>query len=187
LLEETFLRGAQALGIRRGMAMVDVILANGKPYLLEMALRPGGDCLPELCRQAIGYDPVYTACQVALGDRPPPPSTAPPKPLAALHLMTGRSGVVRSIDCGKLATHPQFDRLIEIYHQPGEEVRCWEGSYDDRILAACLARYQNPTELPGLCDEFEALIQLELEAPPISPSALSTKYVDKVRSDSSSK
>lgn len=163
LLQETFRRGALALGLERGIAMVDVILAEGIPYLLEMALRPGGDCLPDLCRLALGYDPIYTACQVALGGRPAPVRNLPPRPLAAVHLMTRQSGRVRRIDCRRLVAHPRVVQLIEVYHRPGEEVRCWEGSYDDRILAACLVHCLDPAELPDLCTSLADLIELELE------------------------
>ena len=162
-LQETFQQGAQALGIDRGIAMVDVILAGPTPYLLEMALRPGGDCLPDLCRRGLGYDPILTAGQVALGARPDLSRFHAPEPLAAVHLMTTQSGVVHRINCRDLLAHPRVVELIEIYHQPGELIRCWEGSYDDRILASCLIHCPDPAELPSLLPELSRLIHLDLE------------------------
>ena len=162
-LQETFRQGAQALGIERGIAMVDVILAGSSPYLLEMALRPGGDCLPDLCRRGLGYDPIRAACQVALGARPDMSGLHAPEPLAAVHLMTTQTGLVRRIDCRELLAHPRVVELIEIYHHPGEFVRRWEGSYDDRILASCLVHCPDPAELPQLIPALSGLLDLDLD------------------------
>ncbi|MEW6750699.1 MAG: ATP-grasp domain-containing protein [Candidatus Latescibacterota bacterium] len=162
-LQDVLERGAAALGVRRGIVMADVVLTASGPQLLEMALRPGGDCLPALTRHVLGYDPVLTACRVALGGRPEPPAGGPRPRVAALHLMADRSGTVRRLDCGRLVAHPAVVELIEVYHGPGERVRCWEGSYDDRILAACLVRYEDPSELAGLSALLTRYIDLELE------------------------
>ncbi len=177
LLADTFLAGCTALGITRGLAMVDVILAGDTPYLLEMAVRPGGDCLPELCRRTLGYDPVYAACRIALGESPvvSPPVNA--EPLAAMHLLTDRGGVVRSLDFSRLLAHPRVVRLLEIYHPPGDELHCWEGSYDDRIVAAVLVRYTDPQELANLGAELTPLIDLQLEDRPVA-AAPSTDVKD---------
>lgn len=56
---------------------------------------------------------------------------------------------------------------VEPYHLPGEELRCWEGSYDDRILAACLVRCEGEAQLPALIDELRGLISVELDPDPI--------------------
>lgn len=165
-LLDTYRRGALALGVERGIVMVDSILDQHAPYLLEMALRPGGDCLPDLCIHATGYDPIRAACQVALGQAPDFPDLSQPAPLAALHLMTTQSGLIRAVDFGALEAHPAVVQ-VEPYHLPGDEVRCWEGSYDDRILAACLVRCQGEEQLPSLIEELRDLIVLELDTDPI--------------------
>lgn len=166
-LESVFLQAALALGMKRGIAMVDVILTEEGPYLLEIALRPGGDCLPDLCRRAFGYDPVAAACRVALGHRPEPSGASEPKPLAALHLMSSRSGVVRRLGFERLLAHPAVVELLEVYHGPGELLRCWPGSYDERIIASCLVHCAEPRDLPGLCRNLPELIDLELEPEPL--------------------
>ena len=165
-LLDTYRRGALALGVERGIVMVDSILDQDTPYLLEMALRPGGDCLPDLCIRATGYDPIQAACQVALGQSPDFPDLAQPAPLAALHLMTTQSGLIRAVDFSALEAHPAVVQ-VEPYHLPGDEVRCWEGSYDDRILAACVVRCQGEEQLPSLIEELRDLIALELDTDPI--------------------
>lgn len=165
-LESVFLQAALALEMARGIAMVDVILTEEGPCLLEMALRPGGDCLPDLCRRALGYDPVAAACRVALGRDPGPAATSAPEPLAALHLLADRSGTIRRLDFDRLLAHPAVVELLEIYHGTGEPLRCWPGSYDERIIASCLVRCADPRELPGLCRDLPGLIDLEMEPEP---------------------
>lgn len=163
LLAQTLKRAAQALELKRGLAMVDLILADGVPYLLELSLRPGGDCLPALCSAASGYDPVRTACRLALGLAPDIAWIESPRPLAALHLLAQQSGILRRLDYTALLADPCVERLVEIYHFPGEEIRCWPGSYDDRILASCLIHCPDPDELPALCARLSASIEFELE------------------------
>jgi biotin carboxylase len=165
-LLDTYRRGALALGVERGIVMVDSILAGDTPYLLEMALRPGGDCLPDLCILATGYDPIQAACQVALGQAPQVPDLEHSAPLAALHLLSAQGGLIRAIDFSALEAHPAVVQ-IEPYHLPGEELRCWEGSYDDRILAACVVRCGSEEKLPGLIEELRGLMVVELEADPL--------------------
>jgi hypothetical protein len=109
---------------------------------------------------------VATACRVALGHSPEPTGTPAPKPLAALHLMSSRSGVVRRLGFERLLAHPAVVELLEVYHGPGERLRCWPGSYDERIIASCLVHCAEPRELPGLCRDLPELIDLELDPEP---------------------
>ena len=163
LLRDTYRRALNALGLERGLVMIDGILASGRLHLLEIGLRPGGDCLPDLCRLASGYDPVAAACQVALGQRPELPDWGRAEPLAAVHLMADREGVIRSVDATRLAADARVLH-VELYHEPGEALRRWAGSYDDRILAAAVVHCPDPCRLPQLEKELLDLIDLELES-----------------------
>lgn len=162
-------RGAlDALGVKRGLVMVDGILMHGSLHLLEVSLRPGGDCLPDLCRAATGYDPVRAACQVALGQRPDLPPWRGDEPVAALHLMARREGIVRRLDPSRLEADPRVLH-VEVYHEAGQRLRRWAGSYDDYILAAAVVRCADPGQLPVLEDELARYIDLELEEDHVGP------------------
>ena len=162
LIQETCHRGMLALGLGPGIVMADLIMTQEGPCLLEMAGRPGGDCLPDLCLYALGYDPICAAARVALG-HPPEYGPRDTRALAALHLMSERNGTVRAVDYRRLLAHPRVVRLIEVYHGPGEELRVRSGAYDDRIVASCLVECDDPEELPALCDTLSSLIDLELD------------------------
>jgi hypothetical protein len=151
-----------ALGCRQGLAMADIVLTAAGPCVLEVAFRPGGDCLPDLCRRALGYDPIAAACQVALGRAPAPPARRNPEPLAAVHLISPHQGRIEKLGFVRLRSHPAFVELLEVYHQPGECLRVWPGSYDQRILAACLVRCHDPRQLPDLCRRLPELVDVEL-------------------------
>ena len=161
-IADAFGCAARVLGIEQGIVMGDAILCGDTVHILEMAARPGGDCLPDLCIAAWGYDPIREACRVALGQRPELPDLGNPEPVAALHLMAERDGVIARIDFSRLLAHPRVLQ-IEPYHEVGDAIRCWDGSYDDRILAACVVRCDDPSELPDLVDALGRRIDLDLE------------------------
>lgn len=163
-MHTTFLRGVMALGVKHGIVMVDAIWMRNKLYLLEMALRPGGDCLPDLCMHATGYDPIRTACEIALGKEPELPSIDRPKPVAALHLITDQSGKIQDINFDRLKQHPVVLH-VEPYHLKGDELRSWEGSYDDSILAACIVQCVKSDDLPILVEMLTKRIDLKIKTP----------------------
>lgn len=161
-MRTTFLRGVMALGVKSGIVMADGIWMRGKLYLLEMALRPGGDCLPDLCILATGYNPIHTACEVALGKPPQLPNINHPKPVAALHLMTHQSGPIQNINFDRLKKHPVVLQ-VEPYHLKGDTLRSWEGSYDDSILASCIVHCANPNDLPVLVEMLTKRIDIQIK------------------------
>lgn len=161
-IQTTFLRGIMALGVKHGIVMVDAIWMRNKLYLLEMALRPGGDCLPDLCIQSTGYDPIRTASEVALGKMPEWPNIKRPKPVAALHLITNQSGRIQSINFDRLKQHPVVLQ-VEPYHLAGDELRSWEGSYDDSILASCIVQCIKSDDLPILVEMLTKRIDMQLK------------------------
>ena len=55
-LADLFSKAAGALGIHTGICMVDFIMKGNTPVLIEMAPRPGGDCLPFLLKEAGNLD-----------------------------------------------------------------------------------------------------------------------------------
>lgn len=161
-MHNTFLRGVMALGVKHGIVMVDAIWMRNRLYLLEMALRPGGDCLPDLCIHATDYDPIRTACEVALGKEPELPSITRPKPVAALHLITDQSGLIESINFDRLKQHPVVLQ-VEPYHLKGDELRAWAGSYDDSILASCIVQCVKSDDLPILVEMLTKRVDLKLK------------------------
>jgi hypothetical protein len=88
-----------------------------------------------------------------------------PEPVAALHLMGRQTGRITSIDFGALEADTRVLHF-EPYHGVGDELRDWPGSYDDRILAACVVRWQDPEELPALAEELTGKVRVSVDLPP---------------------
>jgi predicted ATP-grasp superfamily ATP-dependent carboligase len=64
-LAKYLMAAVRAVGIERAVCMVDFIIADGQAVLLELAPRPGGDCLPQLIRHATGRDMLGYVLDVA--------------------------------------------------------------------------------------------------------------------------
>ena len=172
-VQNTFEKGVQALGILQGIVMVDAILSNGQIYLLEMALRPGGDCLPSLYHYATGYDPIKATCEIVQGISPVVLSSLYPASVAGLHLMSNQSGHIAHIDFTRLTAHPAVLH-VEPYCEVGDTVRYWAGSYDDRILASCIAQCTEPEHLSTLIEELTDCIDVVIE--PVLDSVFEEAY-----------
>ncbi len=171
-LQDTLRQAARAVGMARGIGMADLILSNDVFYLLEMAPRPGGDCLPDLCRATLNYDPIRAACEAAIGETPRAVHWPHPlRPLCALHLMSDREGTIQQIDFSALRAHSSFYKFIEAYCEPGDALRQWAGSYEDRIVASCLADCPDPSSLASLWKELSDAVHItfanKLETDPL--------------------
>jgi biotin carboxylase len=66
-LASVLANASRALGLTRAICMADFILKNGRIFMLEMAPRPGGDCLPFMLRYAPGVDMLALAVDFAAG------------------------------------------------------------------------------------------------------------------------
>ena len=171
-LQQTCARAAVVLGVGDGVVMVDGILRDDVLHVLEMGLRPGGDCLPELCRLSSGYDPIRAACQAALGQRPDGAQRVVEN-VAAIHLMADCNGTISRLNLDRVAAHPAVLH-VDPYRGCGDRLRVWAGSYDDRIVAACLVRFEEPDELAALTQQLTSLVELDVvpggkRATPVPP------------------
>lgn len=136
---ELLRRAATALGLSRAFCMVDFIVRRGEPFFLEMAPRPGGDCLPPLLRVARGWDPLLAELAFARG-LPPGPEWVPGGPFSlGLRLVASQSGVVRHMDTTALAADR---RVLDIggLRLPGHRVVLPPEDYDSRVLGYAIAR-----------------------------------------------
>ncbi|MFT4584853.1 MAG: biotin carboxylase [Gammaproteobacteria bacterium] len=158
---------AQGLGLQRGLANADLMLTTSGPMVLEMAMRPGGDCLPDLCRAAHGYDPIHEACRVARGLSPR--SEQPwvdHVAFAAVHLMSDHVGVIEHVSFEDLIADPTVISC-EPYVVMGDTLDPSSGRYEDRIVGACLIRVDSVEDLeqraPRLIDKVN--LRARINAP----------------------
>jgi biotin carboxylase len=152
-LEATLLKAAQSLGIRRALCMLDFLLQGERIILLELAPRPGGDCLPQLIRKSCGCDMLGLTLDVAEGSPVAPPKPQQWQALMGLRLFAPSPGIIASLDITALLDDP---RVLEVtlMHGPGHRVVFPPGDYSSRILGHAIISPSSTTSPVHECLEL---------------------------------
>lgn len=102
----TLLTCARVLGLERAFCMLDFMVCGNQIILIEIAPRPGGDCLPDLLRCARGVDVLSLYLDFS---RQRPPIKFPLSQgdvHIGLRLHATRGGRLQRFDTGRLERHP---------------------------------------------------------------------------------
>jgi biotin carboxylase len=138
---EALRESARSLHIDRGICMLDFMVRNQEMVLLELAPRPGGDCLPQLLMKACGLDILslsldfarreQTRWDVHLSDVAPT--------FMGIRIIAKEGGILRKIDITAIKDDP---RVLEIgsSKEPGHLVVMPPEDYDSWILGYVIAR-----------------------------------------------
>ncbi len=142
---------ARTLGVGRAICMIDVMIEGKRPAMIEIAPRPGGDCLPPLILKSCGLDMLGTALDFAEGRHVTVPEPSRWKPLVGLRLFADRPGIIRKIDDAELRADP---RVLESYLKrgPGHHVVLPPEDYDSRLLGHVIFEPSDPSDLSDLSD-----------------------------------
>jgi biotin carboxylase len=128
-IKDAAVKGVKALQLNDCAAHAEVKVQDGKPYIMEIGARLGGDFIStELTHLSTGIDMVAAAINVALGNKPNlKPVTLPQG--VAIRYFTPCPGVVQSIEGIDALTRPEvYD--AEIYVKPGDTVHEVKSSLD---------------------------------------------------------
>ena len=128
-VKEAAVKGVEALQLNNCAAHAEVKVQDGKPYIMEIGARLGGDFIStELTHLSTGIDMVGAAVDVALGVAPCLEPVAEPQGVA-IRYFTPEPGRVVSIEGSELLDRPEvYD--AEIYVRPGDMVREVKSSLD---------------------------------------------------------
>ncbi len=159
---ETILqRSAQALGIERAVGMLDFFIHGGQVVLLEMAPRPGGDCLPALVRRCCQLDVLQLAldfaCQKPLDRKP----TASHAPMVGLRLHAPVEGTLAGIDDRELRRDPRV-REIHLTRRPGHIIKRPPADYDAWLLGHVLFVPDPGRDVAAQCRELCGRLRIEV-------------------------
>jgi glutathione synthase/RimK-type ligase-like ATP-grasp enzyme len=161
-LETILQRSARALGIERAICMLDFFLADGRVVLLEMAPRPGGDCLPPLMRCCCQLDVLQLmldfACRKPLDWKP----AALHPPMVGLRLHAPTEGILVGIDDRELRRDPRV-REIHLTHQPGHIIKRPPEDYDAWLLGHVLFTPDPHRDVPSQCRELCGRLRIEVQ------------------------
>ncbi len=135
--EALLMKAARALGIERGICMLDFIVTETGASLLEMTPRPGGDCLPWLIEKGMNLD--ILSLNITLSAEPEfqfQPSRRF-SPLVGLRIHAHRAGILKDIDTSRLMADSRV-REVYIKHKPGHVIHLPPEDYDSWNLGHIL-------------------------------------------------
>jgi biotin carboxylase len=127
--ERVAVHAVHAMGLKDGIAFPQVIAADGKAWLVEVAARIPGGQMADLARHAVGVDLVEIALRQALGELVPDELARPAfqQPLA-IRFLTAEPG---PLPTGKVRGWSGLDRVrafpgvvqADVFLTEGEEIR----------------------------------------------------------------
>lgn len=123
-------KAVNALGIRDGIANIDLILVNGNPMIIEIGARMGATCLPEIISIYGGFDAYEHILKLSIGEKPELPSLYPEQANAALLIRAERTGILESIQVPDNVTNNPKLYKITIDKKPGDEINKFEFGSD---------------------------------------------------------
>ena len=157
-LRQYLAQAAAALGLNRAFCMVDLIDHGGVPFLLEMAPRPGGDCLPWLLRQAAEVDLLglyLDFCRGCLGS-----TQVVAEPYVAVRLFAERAGVLRSVDVAGIKADPRV-REVYLKRRPGDKIELPPEDCDSWILGHAVYVPDPHAPIEHQNGELAAMVNIE--------------------------
>jgi predicted ATP-grasp superfamily ATP-dependent carboligase len=161
-LKEGLKKATTSLGFDWGYFMVDYIVHQGTPMLIEMTPRPGGDSIPELVSAATGLDTLSLYLDFVQGNfREPNDSTLLPESLASLNLFASREGRIEVLDGGKVQACPHVKKLF-FKKKAGDRVILPPKDYDNRLLGYCIIEAKPGLDLLAETRRLEALLEVRI-------------------------
>ena len=115
--------GVRAQGLTRSALHAEVRFHQDRPYLLEIAVRPGGGGLDHMARRSAGYDPIQAVMDVARGIKPQVAHYHPTEVHTAAMIVLCPSGTIESIDVPPEVASADGLLHIKIMAQPGDVIR----------------------------------------------------------------
>ena len=168
--ERQLLEASQAVGLVRCLCMLDFVVRDGRAFMLEVAPRPGGDCLPPLILRSSGLDILGLALDFAEMKELDLPDPSRWRPLVGARLLADRAGLLRRVDDSALR---RDTRVIESYVKVGPDHRVLlpPEDYDSRVLGHVLFAPLHLADFEAECRELLRGLQLVWEDAPCATTA----------------
>jgi biotin carboxylase len=161
-LLQALVRSADAVGLERAVCMLDFIIHQDRVVLLEMAPRPGGDCLPFLLRRCWNLDVLNLFLDFSQGRPLHLTKRSDAHPCIGLRLHARQGGTLRKIDAGQLQ---QDKRVIEVHltRRPGHRIKMPPEDYDAWLLGHVIFEPDGHSEPQAQCRELLDKLIVEVE------------------------
>jgi hypothetical protein len=157
-------KSASALGIERAVCMLDFLMDGDRMVLLELAPRPGGDCLPFLLRRAYHLDMLKLQLDFARQKPLRFIHRGNSNPMVGLRVHARQDGVLIDIDTSTLADDPRI-REIHLPRRPGHKISLPPEDYDAWLLGHVIFAPDGTSEIEDQCRDLTKKIRVEVESP----------------------
>lgn len=162
-LLETLKVAVHSLGFESGFFMVDYVVHEGFPVLIELTPRPGGDSIPDLVKTAAGLDTLKLYLDFVSGSfRHSSAVSMRPHAFASINLFAPREGTVVKLDGSKILELPHVKRLFFKKHE-GDRIVLPPKDYDNRLLGYCIVASESDRNLVEECRRLEDLLTVSIE------------------------
>jgi biotin carboxylase len=115
--------GARSQGLHRSVLHAEVRFHGDEPFLLEIAVRPGGGGLDHMARHSGGHDPIRAVVDVAAGRRPDVHHYRPTGVHTAGMCLISAPGEIAAIDVPPEVSESENVIFMKIMAQPGDVIR----------------------------------------------------------------
>jgi len=159
--DRLLMKAAQALGIERGICMLDFIVTETGASLLEMTPRPGGDCLPWLIEKGMNLD--ILSLNITLGAQPDfqfQPSRRFSS-LVGLRIHGHHAGTLKDIDTSRLMRDSRV-REVYIKHKSGHVIQLPPADYDSWNLGHILFKPSTLISCEQQCLHLLSLLTIDI-------------------------
>lgn len=130
--EDVVKKAIKALGLNNCAVNVDLILKDGKVYMIELTGRVGANCLPELVEINFGIEYYKMIAAMAVGENPlkywENRNKEETAGLAKMIFSTEQRGILKDVSFAGEKTEDILE--ITFFKQPGDEIRVFENSND---------------------------------------------------------
>ncbi len=162
-LKEILKKATNSLGFDWGFFMVDYILHQATPILIELTPRPGGDSIPELVSAATGLDTLALYLDFVQGlFEEPKELPLPPESFASLNFFAPREGRIKVLDGGKVRTCPHVKKLF-FKKKAGDRVILPPKDYDNRLMGYCIIEAKPGLDLVVETRRLEQMLEVRIE------------------------
>jgi predicted ATP-grasp superfamily ATP-dependent carboligase len=163
ILKEVLKKATNSLGFDWGYFMVDYILHQGTPILIEMTPRPGGDSIPELVSAASGVDTLALYLDFVQGRfKEPEELNLSPESFASLNFFAPMEGKIQVLDGGKVRACPHVKKLL-FKKNTGDRVILPPKDYDNRLLGYCIIEAKPGLDLVVETRRLEQMLEVRIE------------------------
>jgi biotin carboxylase len=161
-LRTTLYRSAAALGLDRALCMLDFMISNGRLVLLELAPRPGGDCLPFLLRRSQGLDILKLFLDFSQQKPRELNHCGNQRDWVGLRLHARQSGCLKKIDTQLLQQDARVHE-IHLIRKPGHAIKLPPADYDSWLLGHIIFEPDAAAQPAAQCRELLEKLILKID------------------------